>query len=56
MTLLDGWKQGRLGELCSIEIGGTPSRGVEAYWDSAHDSSNVWLVFDSVCGYTEAQI
>ena len=43
MTLLDGWKQGRLGELCSIEIGGTPSRGVEAYWDSAHDSSNVWV-------------
>ena len=35
MTLLDGWTH-RLGELC-IEIGGTPSRGVEAYWDSAHD-------------------
>ena len=43
MTLLDGWKQSRLGELCSIEIGGTPSRGVEAYWDSAHDTSNVWV-------------
>ena len=43
MTLLDGWKQGRLGELCSIEIGGTPSRGVAAYWDSAHDTSNVWV-------------
>ena len=43
MTLPDGWKQGRLGELCSIEIGGTPSRSVEAYWDSAHESSNVWV-------------
>ena len=43
MTLPDGWKQGRLGELCSIEIGGTPPRGVEAYWDSAHDTSNVWV-------------
>ena len=43
MTLPDGWKQGRLGELCSIEIGGTPSRGVAAYWDSAHDTSNVWV-------------
>ena len=43
MTLPDGWKQGRLGELCSIEIGGTPSRGVAAYWDSAHGTSNVWV-------------
>ncbi|MDE3001320.1 MAG: restriction endonuclease subunit S [Gemmatimonadota bacterium] len=43
MTLPDGWKQGRLGKLCSIEIGGTPSRGVAAYWDSAHDTSNVWV-------------
>ena len=43
MTLPDGWKQGRLGELCSIEIGGTPSRGVAEYWDSAHDTSNVWV-------------
>ena len=43
MTLPDGWKQGRLGELCSVEIGGTPTRGVAAYWDSAHDTSNVWV-------------
>ena len=43
MTLPAGWRQGRLGELCSIEIGGTPSRGVAAYWDSAHDTSNVWV-------------
>ena len=43
MTLPDGWKQGRLGKLCSIEIGGTPSRGVAAYWDFAHDTSNVWI-------------
>ena len=31
------------GALCSIEIGGTPSRGVAAYWDSAHGTSNVWV-------------
>ena len=43
MTLPDGWKQGRLGELCSIEIGGTPSRGVAAYWDYAHGTTNVWV-------------
>ena len=43
MTLPSGWKQGQLGELCSIEIGGTPSRGVAAYWDPAHDTSNVWV-------------
>ena len=43
MMLPDGWKQGRLGALCSIEIGGTPPRGVAAYWDSALDTSNVWV-------------
>ena len=43
MTLPDGWKQGRLVELCSIDIGGTPSRGVAANWDSAHETSNVWV-------------
>ena len=43
MTLPDGWKRGCLGDLCSIEIGGTPSRGVAAYWDSARDTSNVWI-------------
>ena len=43
MTLPAGWKQGRLGKLCSIEIGGTPPRGVATYWDSAHDTSNVWV-------------
>ena len=43
MTLPDGWKQGRLGELCSIEIGGTPPRGVAAYWDSTLDTSNIWV-------------
>ena len=43
MTLPNGWKQGRLGELCTIEIGGTPSRSVAAYWDSAHDTPNVWV-------------
>ena len=43
MMIPDGWKQGRLGALCSIEIGGTPSRDVAAYWDSALDTSNVWV-------------
>lgn len=43
MTLPQGWTHGRLGELCSIEIGGTPSRGVPAYWDSERESSNVWV-------------
>lgn len=43
MTLPAGWEEGRLGELCSIEIGGTPSRSVAAYWDPAHETSNVWV-------------
>lgn len=34
---------GRLGEQCSIEIGGTPSRNVPEYWDPAKDTSNAWV-------------
>lgn len=43
MTVPLGWTRGRLGSLCSIEIGGTPSRSVSEYWDPAHDTSNAWV-------------
>jgi type I restriction enzyme S subunit len=43
MTAMDGWTKGTLGELCSIEIGGTPSRSKPEYWDSAKDTSNRWV-------------
>jgi type I restriction enzyme S subunit len=43
MTAMDGWTKGTLGGLCSIEIGGTPSRSNPEYWDSAKDTSNRWV-------------
>lgn len=43
MTDMDTWKKGTLGGLCTIEIGGTPSRSQPEYWDSAKDSSNRWV-------------
>jgi type I restriction enzyme S subunit len=43
MNLPSGWKRGRLGEECSIEIGGTPSRNIPAYWDDAKETTNLWV-------------
>lgn len=43
MTLPDGWRHARLGEECSIEIGGTPSRNVPAYWDDEKETGNLWV-------------
>lgn len=40
---MDGWTKGTLGELCSIEIGGTPSRSNPEYWDTAKDTTNCWV-------------
>lgn len=43
MSAPSDWKKGRLGEQCSIEIGGTPSRNIPEYWDPAKDTSNAWV-------------
>ncbi|MEN6317182.1 MAG: restriction endonuclease subunit S [Syntrophaceae bacterium] len=43
MSAVEGWKTGRLGELCSIEIGGTPSRSNPDFWDASKDTSNHWV-------------
>ena len=40
---IDGWSVGRLGSVCSIEIGGTPSRSVAEYWDTDRETENVWV-------------
>ena len=37
------WNNGKLGQLCSIEIGGTPSRNNPAYWDTEKTSGNFWV-------------
>lgn len=43
MTAIEGWEPGKLGILCSIEIGGTPSRSNPDYWDSAKETMNRWV-------------
>ena len=43
MSAPKDWKKGYLGEECSIEIGGTPSRNVTEYWDPAKETANAWV-------------
>ncbi|MFA5831130.1 MAG: restriction endonuclease subunit S [Candidatus Paceibacterota bacterium] len=33
----------KLGEICEIELGRTPSRGNKKYWDIERQTNNVWL-------------
>ena len=37
------WIEARLGKMCSIEIGGTPSRQISGYWDAEHTTQNIWV-------------
>ena len=39
----NGWQTKKLGELCEIELGKTPARANEAFWDEKRETSNVWL-------------
>jgi type I restriction enzyme, S subunit len=43
MKAIEGWQNGLLGEICSIEIGGTPSRNNPDYWGQSKESSNIWV-------------
>ena len=38
-----GWQKAKLGELCAIELGKTPSRSDKALWDEKRETVNVWL-------------
>lgn len=38
-----GWTEKKLGEVCSIAIGKTPSRGQKAFWDTELQTNNTWL-------------
>ena len=41
--MIPGWQTKPLGELCSIELGKTPSRSNSALWDAKRETGNVWL-------------
>ncbi|MEG4280458.1 restriction endonuclease subunit S [Microcoleus sp. MON1_C1] len=40
---IEGWDIALLGEICSITIGGTPSRANPIYWDVDKSTGNVWV-------------
>lgn len=50
MSEMDGWVKGTLGDLCSIEIGGTPSRNNPDFWDSGKETSNHWVSIKDLSG------
>ena len=37
------WRTVKLGDLCDISIGKTPSRGDKRFWDKEKQTDNVWL-------------
>jgi type I restriction enzyme S subunit len=39
----NGWQTKKLGELCEIELGRTPARANNAFWDEKRETGNVWL-------------
>ena len=38
-----GWNAAPISEICNIAIGGTPSRSVSEYWDSAKTTGSLWV-------------
>ena len=60
MSGSNGWTRGVLGQLCSIEIGGTPSRNMPEYWDAEKATKNFWVSIrdlnQRVVGSTAEQI
>jgi type I restriction enzyme S subunit len=38
-----GWQTRKLGDLCGIELGRTPSRANKSFWDEKRKTGNVWL-------------
>lgn len=39
----NGWDNQKLGNLCKIKIGGTPSRDDDSYWDLEKETNNYWV-------------
>ena len=47
----EGWEVKKLEDLCSIQLGKTPRRETEKFWDKEKTTSNVWLsISDMVHG------
>ena len=49
------WLESTLGEICDLQMGGTPSRKNRIYWDKDKNTHNVWLSISDLLN-TEAGI
>ena len=50
-SLPTGWETKSLGEICEIQLGKTPHRKTERFWDKEKSTNNVWLsIADMVHG------
>ena len=47
------WQQKKLGEITTIQLGKTPQRQTEKFWDKIKKTSNIWLkISDLIHGHT----
>ena len=40
---MQNWQIKKLGEICTISIGKTPSRANNKFWDVGKERNNIWL-------------
>ena len=52
----ENWKTIKLGDLCRIELGKTPSRSNPKYWDKDRDTKHVWLSIADLPNKTSALV
>jgi len=50
------WKTMKLGDICDISIGKTPSRSDKRYWDSEKQTNNVWLSIADLTSLTDRYV
>lgn len=50
------WKTMKLGDICDISIGKTPSRSDKRYWDSEKQTNNVWLSIADLTSLTDKYV
>lgn len=54
--MMDEWQTVKLGDLCRIELGKTPSRSNPKYWDKDRDTNHVWLSIADLPDRTSALV
>jgi len=44
------WEVAKLGDLCNIQVGKTPSREIKEYWDKEKTTRNIWVSIADMLG------